>query len=123
MKLRRKVELILWMVTLGALPAWANSPPQPDGVFSLILIFPVVIFGFRLAGASYTERERKWRWLRGTLLGLAAFLTAGGTEIASIPLLILVIFGLWRGIQIMYRGQGRKRILIGVLVSYGHFSR
>jgi hypothetical protein len=116
MKLRQKVALIFWMVILGAIPAWANNPPQPDGLFSLILIFPIVIFGFRLAGASYTEGQRKWRWLRGILLGLAVIVAMAGTEIASIPLLVLLIFGLWRGIQIVKRGQGRKRILVGALV-------
>jgi len=116
MRLRRRVELIFWMVTLGTLPAWANNPPQPDGLFSVILIFPVVILGFRFAAAGYTEGERKWRWLRGVSFGLAVVLTAGGTELAGIPLLILLIFGLGRGIQIMSRGQGRKRIWLGALV-------
>jgi hypothetical protein len=104
------------MVTLGALPAWANNPPQPDGLFSIILIFPVVILGFRLAGASYTEGERKWRWLRGVLFGLAVILAMAGSEIAIVPLLFLLTFGLTRGIQIMNRGQGSKRIWVGALV-------
>ena len=116
MKLRRKAELVFWMVTLGALPAWANNPPQPDGVFSLILIFPVVIFGFRLAGVAYTEKERKWRVLRGLLLGLAVIVSFGGTELAMIPLVLLLIFGCMRGVQIIIRGQGPKRLLIGTAI-------
>jgi hypothetical protein len=116
MKLKRKVELVFWMVTLGAVPAWANNPPQPDGLFSLILIFPVVIFGFRLAKASYTDGERKWRWLRGLLLGFLVVLAMAGDDVAQIPLLVFLIFGLRRGIQIMYRGQGRKRFFVGALV-------
>jgi len=116
MTTRRKVELIFWMITLGAAPAWANNPPQPDGLFSLILIFPVAIIGFRLAGAVYSERQRKWRVARGLLLGLAVLLTAGGTELALVPLVVILVFGCMRGIQIMQRGQGRKRIWIGAAV-------
>lgn len=116
MKLGRKTQLVFWMLTLGALPAWANNPPQPDGVFSLILIFPVVILGYRLAGAARTERDRKWRVLRGSLLGLAVVLTMAGTEIAGVPLLVLLVFGCMRGVQIIVRGKGFKRVLIGTAV-------
>jgi hypothetical protein len=116
MKFRRKAELIFWMVTLGALPAWANNPPQPDGLFSLILIFPVAIFGYRLAGVAYTERQRKWRVARGLALGLAVLVSAAGTGIAAIPLLLLLIYGCIRGVQIILRGQGPKRVAIGTVV-------
>jgi len=110
--------MVFWMVTLGALPAWANNPPQPDGLFSLILIFPIVVFGFRFAEASYTEGERKWRWLRGTLLGLLVIAAMAGDGVAQVPILILLVFGIRRGIQIMYRGQGKKRFLVGALVCF-----
>jgi len=113
MRFRRKLELIFWMVTLSALPARANNPPQPDGLFSLILIFPIIIFGFRLAGASYTDSERRWRLLRGLLLALAVLF---GKAAGGIPLLAILIFGFWRGIQITKRGQGKKRFLIGAFV-------
>jgi len=116
MKFRRKAELIFWMVTLSALPAWANNPPQPDGLFSLILIFPVAIFGYRLAGVAYTERQRKWRVARGLALGLAVLISAAGTGIAAIPLLLMLIYGCLRGVQIILRGQGPKRVLIGAAV-------
>jgi len=116
MKLRRRAGLIFLMVTLGVLPAWANNPPQPDGLFSLILIFPVVIIGFRLAGASYTQGERKWRILRGLLLGLSVIFAMAGSETAGLPMVFLLIFGCMRGVQIIMRGHGAKRIAIGLVV-------
>lgn len=116
MTMRRKLTFTLWILVVGAVPAWANNAPQPDGVFSLILIFPVVILGFRLAGAEYTQGERKWRVGRGLLLGLAVFFSIAGTELAMLPMVILLIFGCMRGVQILIRGQGSKRILIGTVV-------
>ncbi len=112
----RRAELIFWLVVAGALPAYANNPPQADGVLSLILIFPAAILGFRLAGARLNEKELKHRIGKGFLLGLVVFLTLGGTEIALIPLVILLVYGLRRGGQIIQRGQGGKRIAIGLVV-------
>lgn len=102
-----------WFVVASAIPALANNPPAPDGMLSIILLFPVAIFGFRLAGAQLTEKERKWKILRGVFLGVAALMTAAGTGIAIIPLLILLCYGLLRGGQAMARGQGGKRFAIG----------
>jgi hypothetical protein len=47
------------------------------------------------------------------VLGGSAVLTAAGTGIAIIPLLILLFYGLRRGAQAMARGQGAKRFAIG----------
>lgn len=115
-KLWRRTGLVLGLVAFGALPAYANNPPRPDGLLSLILIFPVAILGFHLAGAAYTDKQRKWRLVRGFFLGVAVLFTAGGTEIALIPLVILLAYGVQRGAQIIQRGQGKKRVLIGSLV-------
>lgn len=116
MKLRRKTEVIFWMLTLGTLPAWANNAPQPDGLFSIILIFPAAIIGFRLAGATYTAGERKWRVVRGSLLALAVIVAMAGTEIAMIPLIIVLVYGCGRGVQIVVRGHGLKRVFVGTAV-------
>ena len=111
-----RIAWVLGMVATGALPAYANNPPQPDGMFSLILIFPVAILGMRWAGAHLTEKERRWRRGKGALLAVAVFLTMGGTEIALIPLLVLLVYGLGRGLRIILRGQGGKRFAIGAAV-------
>ena len=117
MKSRRQVFLLLlWCLIASALPAYANNPPQPDGVLTLVLIFPVVILGFRLGGAKLSEKERKWRVLRGLLLALCTLLTVGGTGLALIPLLVLLGYGVARGIQVMARGQGTRRMVLGAVV-------
>ncbi|MBZ5515784.1 MAG: hypothetical protein LAN62_13260 [Acidobacteriia bacterium] len=102
-----------WFVLASALPAYANMPPAPDGMLSIILLFPVAIYGFLFAGAKLTEKEKKWKPVRGIVLGGSAFLTAAGTAIAIIPTLILLVYGLLRGAQAMARGQGAKRFAIG----------
>lgn len=112
----RRTAWVLWMMAAGALPAYANNPPQADGMLSLILIFPAALLGMRWAGAQLTEKEKKWRVGKGALLAVAVFLTMGGTEIALIPLLILLFYGLVRGARIIQRGQGAKRIAIGIAV-------
>ena len=116
MSFRRKAELVLWLVMSGVVPAWANNPPQPDGLLSIILIFPVVILAFRLAGAHLTDKEKKWSVLRGVLLALCVLLTTGGTEISVIPLLILLCFGILRGAQAIRRGTAPRRFVIGTVV-------
>jgi hypothetical protein len=74
-------------------------------MLSIILLFPVAIYGFLFAGAKFTEKERKWKPVRGFVLGASAVLTAAGTGIAIIPLLILLGYGLLRGAQAMARGH------------------
>ncbi|MBI4165969.1 MAG: hypothetical protein HY508_09580 [Acidobacteria bacterium] len=108
-----KTMWTVWLVLAVAPPAYANNPPAPDGMLSIILLFPVAIFGFRLAGANLNDKEKKWKTVRGIVLGMSAFLTAAGTGIAIIPLLILLCYGLLRGGQAMARGQGGKRFAIG----------
>lgn len=114
--MKKKLEItgwLSWFLFAGATPAFANNPPAPDGMLSIILLFPVAIFGFRLAGATLNDKEKKWKTARGIVLGVSAFLTAAGTGIAVIPLLILLCYGLLRGIQAMARGQGGKRFAVG----------
>jgi hypothetical protein len=112
-KAARRVFWVLWMVLAGALPAYANNPP---GILSILLIFPVAILAYRLAGAKLTEKERKWRFLSGLGLAVCFFLTLGGTGIAVIPLLILLFYGMRRGALACARGQGWKRFVFGPAV-------
>ncbi|HUQ50299.1 MAG TPA: hypothetical protein VM056_06260 [Terriglobales bacterium] len=112
----QRVQLVFWLVIAVTLPASANNPPQPDGILSLLLIFPLVIASFHFSGTSLTEKQRKWRIAKRLLLGIAVILTLGGTEVAFLPLLALLLYGCIRGIDILRRGQGGKRILFGSLV-------
>jgi len=112
----RSALWLCWLVLAGALPAYANNAPAPDGMLSIVLIFPVVILGFRFAGAELNEKETRWRILRGVFLAICALATAIGTGIAAVALLVLLGYGLLRGVQIMWRGQGRRRFALGPLV-------
>ena len=115
-KAPRRVFWVSWMVLAGALPAYANNPPQPDGMLSILLIFPVAMLAYRFAGAKLTEKEQKRLLLRRIALGICFFLTLGGTEIAIIPLLILLYYGVRRGVLACVRGQGWKRFALGATV-------
>ena len=113
---RQILLLLLWCLFAGAAPAYANNAPQPDGMFSLILIFPVAILGFRLAGAQLTEKQRKRRVMTGLGMALCTLLCMAGTEIALIPLLLIIGYGVMRGAQAMKGGQGRRSAALGVVV-------
>ena len=106
-------SMLVWFLLSDPPAAYANNPPAPDGMLSIILLFPVAIYGFLFAGAKLTEKERKWKPVRGIVLGASAVLMAAGTGIAILPTLILLGYGLLRGAQAMARGQGAKRFAIG----------
>jgi hypothetical protein len=117
MKKRLQIALWLgWLVLSGALPAYANNPPAPDGMLGLIMIFPLAILAFRFAGAKLTEKQRKWRILKGLLLTLAAVAALGGGELGFLAMLILLFYGLRRGALAIQRGQGAKRFVLGGVV-------
>ena len=117
MKSRRQIFLWLpWFMLAGAVPAYANNPPQPDGILALVLIIPVAIVGYRLAGAQVTEKQRKRRVLTGLALALCTLLTFAGTEIAMIPLLIILGYGIRRGTLAISSGQGKKRVVWGCII-------
>ncbi|MBZ5565291.1 MAG: hypothetical protein LAP13_23080 [Acidobacteriia bacterium] len=106
-------SLLAWFLLSDPPAAYANNPPAPDGMLSIILLFPVVIVGFIFAGARLNDKEKKWLPVRMIVLGISALLTAAGTALAIIPLLILLWYGVRRGAQAMARGQGLKRFAIG----------
>ena len=138
--MRRRLVItcwLLWFLLAGALPAYANSGPAPDGMFGLILIFPVVLAAWRLAGVQTTAKERKWRVANGLLLTLIVLFSAAGTmgAVISVPGFFYVCYyGIRRGIQVVQRGQGKKRLALGgaiilftlfgvsnYWISYGHY--
>lgn len=113
---RQKIGLLLVLIVTCVLPASANNPPQPDGVFSVLLLFPAVLIGMRLAAVLPDPKTTKRRLLIGLVLGFCFILTLAGTEIGLIGLLAILVYGIVRGIQIMRRGQGWKSRLIGAIV-------
>ena len=113
MKLGWSRLFVLCFLLIAAVPAYANNPPAPDGLFSLVMIFVVAILARRLSGATFPAQSRSWRIIKGVGLALAFLLTLGGTELALLPLLILLLYGLWRGAYVIKLGQGSKRFLLG----------
>jgi hypothetical protein len=117
--MKKKVAITAWLgwfLVAGASPAYANNPPAPDGMLSVLLIFPVAILGFRLAGAQLTSKEMKWRPVRIIYLALCAFVTFAGTAVGGLAMLLLVIYAMLRGGQAMSRGHGKKRFALGAAV-------
>lgn len=116
MRASQKFRLLVLLLLCCASPAYANNPPQPDGFFSILLIFPVVILGRRLAGAVLPQKSRWHRVAVILTLTVCAFLCAAGTTFALPPLLLILAYGIWRGAQILSLGQGRKKLIIGAAV-------
>ncbi len=111
-----RFRLLLVLVFCCAATADANNPPRPDGLFSILLIFPVVILGRRLAAVAPVQKTL-WNRIALTLvLTVCVVLCMAGTEIALIPLLGIAGYGIVRAAQIIRQGQGRKRMIIGVAV-------
>ncbi len=121
--MRKKLAIAAWLgwfLLAGAAPAFANNPPAPDGAFSLLLIIPVVLIASRLARVQGPKMSLKSRILMGIVVGLAIFFSLVGMEIGAAGMVLVVVYGLWRGIQVMTHGQGAKRFGIGAAV--GMFS-
>lgn len=113
---RKNILWVLSLIAAGALPAYANNPPQPDGLFSVLLVFPMALIGLRIARVQIPRTKRVWAVLKVALLVLSAILTAGGDEIGLVGLLVILGYGCVRGVQIIRKGTGWKRILVGTLV-------
>jgi hypothetical protein len=116
MNTSQKIRFLLVFLATCVVPASANNPPQPDGMLSLLLIFPVVLIGMRLADAR-PEPHTKWRpVLIGLLMALAFIISAAGDEIGAFGLLAFLIYGIVRGVQILKRGKPWKSWAIGTVV-------
>jgi hypothetical protein len=113
--IRQKSLLHVVFLVTFVLPASANNPPQPDGVFSVLLIFPVVLIGMRFA-AMIPGSKAKRKLLIGLTLTLCFILTLAGTEIGLLGLVLILLYGLVRGFQIMRRGQGWRPRFVGTIV-------
>ena len=109
---------VLLLVVLGfAIPACANNPPQPDGLFSVLLIFPIVILGCRIAGLALKPKRLTTRiisWIAVAVCSL--FFLAAGTIFGAFAALVIVIYAVVRAVQIIQKGQSPKRFLIGAIV-------
>ncbi len=114
----RVTSLLLWFLLAGPLPAYANDAPGPDGILSLLMIFPIAVLGLRLAGAKLPPGGTIKRFLLGLALGFSAlisvvFLGSGGFAVGGA---MMLYYGVLRGGRAVKYGQGRKRFTIGLAV-------
>jgi hypothetical protein len=91
--------------------------PLPGGVLSLLLIFPVIALGARLAGAHPLEKTRKRRIITGVVLGFLLLLAALDLLLALVPLLVFFFYGMLSSIEIVRNGQGRRRFVVSTIVT------
>jgi hypothetical protein len=109
--------MLLFLVLGFALPAYANNPPQPDGLFSVLLIFPIVILSARLAGLARAPKSASARIIGGIAVGvLCTLLLMAGTFLGALVALGVLVYAILRGSQIIRRGQSGKRVVIGAVV-------
>ena len=112
----RPLGLTVLLVAV-ALPAWANNPPRPDGVLYLLLVFPVALVARHLAGVEAPERRLSSRIGRAVFFTLVVLLSAAGTELGLVAMLVVVGYGLTRALEILARGEGAKRLVLSSLVA------
>jgi hypothetical protein len=91
--------------------------PDPGGLFSILLLFPIIFFSSRMAEASPIENTRARRTRTGIVLGVCVLLMAIFPLLGPIAFLVVLFYGLFCGIQIMRRGNGGKRCLLGGFVA------
>jgi len=70
----------------------------------------------RLADARPDPSAKRRPVLIGLLLALAFLFTLAGTALGGLGLLVILIYGIYRGAQILQRGKGRKAWAIGAIV-------
>lgn len=117
MKRAQRLRMLLFLVLAFALPAYANNPPQPDGLFSVLLIFPIVILGARFAGLARAPKSASARIIGGIAVGvLCTLLLTVGTLLGALVALGILAYAILRGTQIFRRGQSAKRAVIGAAV-------
>lgn len=116
---RRNTLLLFYFLFAACLPAYANEPPAPDGMLSLMMIIPVAILGLRLAGAKLPPRGKAERILTGLALGFSILFCAagaGGAIFALAGWVFLLGYGIWRGAQALKHGMGWRRFAAGFAV-------
>jgi hypothetical protein len=108
--------LLFWFLLAGAAPAYANNPPLPDGLLFLALLGPVVMLALRIARVTLAPRSRLGMILRTGVLTLGFVAAMAGDGLAIVPVIVFLAYGMVRGVQIIRRGQGRVRMVAGLVV-------
>lgn len=113
--LQRLRLLTICLLTL-AVPACANNPPQPDGLPSVLLVFPVAIIAARLARVPPVKRSVPTRILYGIVMLALLVVLGAGDEIGPLAALGVLVYSLVRAIRIFRDSKGAKPIILGSAV-------
>lgn len=117
MKRANRLWVLVSLILAFVVPAYANNPPEPDGLFSVLLIFPIAILGARLAGVVPAPKNAWARIIGGIAAGvLCTLLLMVGTFLGALVALGVVAFAIVRGSQIIRRGQNANRAVVGAVV-------
>ncbi len=116
MNMSHRILLLLVFLVTCVVPASANNAPQPDGMFSLLLIFPLVLIGMLIADAKPDLETKRRPILIGLLMVFAFFISLAGDDIGMFGFLAILVYGVVRGVQMIKRGKGWKAWVIGTVV-------
>jgi hypothetical protein len=108
-----RLALLVVLTVLLPSTAFANNAPRPDGVLSLMFVIPVALIGSHFAGARFNPKRRVARTLGAVGVTILAIVSAGGTIVGLVMLLVVMVYGLNRGIQAIRLGHSRRRYWIG----------
>jgi hypothetical protein len=90
--------------------------PEFEGFLAVLLIFPVVLIGARLAHRTTDPKTKMWQWLKGLALGIAVLMTVVGGAWGTLGITVIFLYGMLRGLQIMGRGRGWRSYMLGPIV-------
>jgi len=107
---QRRVQLLVLFFLAGALPAHANNPPQPDGLFAMLLVFPVVIVAMRIASVSTPPKRPVVRIIGTVAAGIVVlFFLGAGTAMGALAAVGVVIYAAVRCGRMLDRSSHPKR--------------
>jgi hypothetical protein len=113
----RRARMVLFLVLATALPASANNPPQPDGLFAMLLVFPVALLAGRLALVATKPKKPLVRIIGAIATGIVVLaVLATGTGLGAAGALCVVGYAFFRATDIMSHGASPKRRWLGLAV-------
>ncbi|HXL22890.1 MAG TPA: hypothetical protein VOA78_10515 [Candidatus Dormibacteraeota bacterium] len=84
------------------------------GVFSLVLVYPAIFWGARLAESSPVENTPRRRFTSALVLTLFGILAGISIHLAPVPLIGVFFYTVLSCVHIVRFGRGPKRIGIAI---------
>src|SRR5262245_64857299 len=102
------VVLVIALTVLLPSTAVANNSPRSDGALSLMLVVPVALIGGHFARARLDPKRRPLRALAAIGVTIVAILYGAGTIVGVVAMLVVMVYGVIRGIQVVRIGGGGR---------------